>query len=763
MDAKLRILILEDTAADVVRVNHELRKAGLHFRSKRVETKADFLNELQFHTPDLILSDHGLPSFDGFTALAMTRARCPDTPFIFVSAAVGELMAIEMLRSGATDCVLKERLGDLAPAVHRALREVQDRARGRVTDAEMRGNEQRFRMVLEELQDLAVALLDWEGCVTFWNAGAELVYGWRAEETRGRSFAVLYGGTEIATGKPQLDLETAARTGRFEDHGPRVGKGGQAFMADVILTPFRDAQDRLRGFVHVTHRGETGLVLARYRAIVASAMDAIVSVDANQTIQDFNAAAEKMFHCSAAEAVGKSLDQFIPPRSREAHRKHVKAFGETGITARAMGHQHPVAGVRATGEEFPIEASISQVEAGGRKIYTAILRDITERQQSEAALRESEERFRLLVEGVQDHELFMLDPDGRVTTWNAGAERIRGYPAREIIGQPFAVFFTPEDVARGVPRKLLQQAENEGRAVHEGVRVRKSGERFWIQGVISALRDASGKLLGFCKLARDVTRQKMAEDTIRELNEQLERRVALRTAQLEAANKELEAFSYSVSHDLRAPLLHIRGFVDMLEQEAAPQLSEQSLKHLQIISEGARRMNVLIEALLHFSRLGRAEMQFEEVDMAQLFEEAKRELGRDIAGRAIEWTLGAVPKARGDPLMLRQVIINLLSNALKFTRTRTPARIEFGGKIEGNDTIYCFRDNGVGFDMDYMGKLFGVFQRLHAARDFEGTGIGLANVRRTIQRHGGRVWAEGRVDQGATFYFSIPRPPKGST
>jgi light-regulated signal transduction histidine kinase (bacteriophytochrome) len=235
-----------------------------------------------------------------------------------------------------------------------------------------------------------------------------------------------------------------------------------------------------------------------------------------------------------------------------------------------------------------------------------------------------------------------------------------------------------------------------------------------------------------------------------------------RACELEAANKELETFSYSVSHDLRAPLRHIEGFVKLLDREAGASLETHSRHYLKVIAESARQMGVLIDNLLLFSRTGRAEMRCARLAANTLVREAIAALEPDIGTRRIEWTIHALPEVVADQSMLRQVWINLLSNAIKYTRPRDPARIEIGcTSSDSGENIFFVRDNGVGFDMEYAQRLFGVFQRLHRNDEFEGTGIGLANVHQIIRRHGGRAWAQSRVNEGATFFFSLPRAPAG--
>lgn len=261
-----------------------------------------------------------------------------------------------------------------------------------------------------------------------------------------------------------------------------------------------------------------------------------------------------------------------------------------------------------------------------------------------------------------------------------------------------------------------------------------------------------------CRL-RDVGERARAEDDVRRQNEALEQRVAERTAELEQANRELEAFSYSVSHDLRAPLRHVLGFVEILQRDAPHELSPTHRHQLANVASAARRMGELIDDLLDFSRIGRSELQKRPVNLAKLVEVAREDLRAETKGRDIEWDVHDLPVVRVDRSLLRQALVNLISNAVKFTLPREKARIEIGSsRLDPRETVVFVRDNGVGFDPRYAGKLFGVFQRLHGPGEFEGTGIGLANVHQIVRRHGGRVWAEGVPGEGATFYFTIPSP-----
>ena len=370
--------------------------------------------------------------------------------------------------------------------------------------------------------------------------------------------------------------------------------------------------------------------------------------------------------------------------------------------------------------------------------------DITDRRRAEEALRASEQRLRLLVGSVRDYAIYLLDATGTVVSWNPGAQQIKGYRAEEIVGQHFSRFYTPDDVAAGKPQAALQAAAAQGRFEEENWRIRKDGTRFWADVVISAVRDDRGTLVGFAKVTRDLTERKRAEDTLRRY-----------AAQLEAANAELNAFAYSVSHDLRAPLRAIDGFSQALLEDYADRLDDAGKGHLARVRSASQRMATLIDDLLNLSRVTRSEMHIGPLDLSALASGIAEGLKKRDPARHVEFAIAPGLHAQADPGLIRVVLQNLLENAWKFTGKCSAARIELGSVPHDGRSAYFVRDNGAGFDMTYVGKLFGAFQRLHGAQEFDGTGIGLATVQRIIHRHGGRVWAEGAVGQGATFYFTL--------
>ena len=627
---------------------------------------------------------------------------------------------------------------------------------------------------------------------------------------------------------------------------------------------------------------------AQITGIINSAMNAIISTDADQNISIFNPAAEAMFRCAQSEAVGQPLDRFIPERFRKAHRQHIRNFGQTGITNRAMKGSAVVLGRRSNGEEFPCEASISQIEIAGEKIYTVILRDVTERKQAEEYLR----RFELLSEHSRDIILFIDRENVRILEANAAAMQAYGYSRDELLaltiwdlrashtqnltaeqlaqadaggvlfetvhrrkdGTTFPVEVSSQGATIGGVRSLIsivrditerKETEKALQAAHDELELRvqertaalseanallqalmdnmpdhiyfkdlqshfirnsrsqanllglkdpaevvgktdfdffphaakayaeeqevmrsgkplvdfeewvvwPDGREMWVSTTKVPLRNAEGQTIGIFGISHDITERKHTEQAIRQLNVDLENQAA----QLQAANKELEAFSYSVSHDLRAPLRAIDGYTRILVEDYEAALDAEGKRICGIISAEARRMGQLIDDLLAFSRLGRKQMFSSKIDMRALVDSVFADLVKEQGRERIDFQMAKLPSIKGDLSLLRQVWVNLLSNAIKFTSKKERAVIEVGCRHSKDENIYYVRDNGAGFDMEYADKLFGVFQRLHGESEFEGTGVGLAIVQRIIRRHGGRVWAEGEVDKGATFYFALPR------
>jgi PAS domain S-box-containing protein len=348
--------------------------------------------------------------------------------------------------------------------------------------------------------------------------------------------------------------------------------------------------------------------------------------------------------------------------------------------------------------------------------------------------------------------IFVRDMSDSIRYWNRGAEELYGWMPEQAIGK------NSHDLLRTVFPSSLDDIQAEflrtGRWEGELKHAKADGTQVIVASRWSLRRNEREQPIAVLETNNDITVRKRREQEIQSLNQEL----AKRSTELEAINKELEAFAYSVSHDLRAPLRHMAGYTELLQKKASSTLDEKCSHYILMTLDSAKRMGNLIDDLLAFSRIGRAETQKTLFSLTQLVREALTEVRDDTEGRNIAWKIGALPDFYGDRSMLRLVLVNLISNAIKFTRTRTQAEIEIGcADGNNNDLLVFVKDNGVGFDMKYVNKLFGVFQRLHDSDAFEGTGIGLATVQRIIHRHGGKVWAEGVVDSGSTFYFSAPK------
>ena len=456
---------------------------------------------------------------------------------------------------------------------------------------------------------------------------------------------------------------------------------------------------------------------------------------------------ERMTGWKAEEVLGRTavdIGLWAEPAEREELVRRLKADGEwQGFKVHFR---------RKNGEVVLIEGSCVLAEIGGERQIIGIARDITEVQRAQDALRQSEKKFAKVFHSSPDGIMILRAEDGLIFDINESFEQLLERSRDEVVGR------TVNDVGLWARPELragfLAELRARGMVVGYEFELRTKSGRVRDMTVSTALIDIGG-VPCLISIARDITDQRRAEEEIRNLNVTLEHRVQERTVELEEAVREMESFSYSISHDLRAPLRAIAGYARIVEEDYAAAIDAEGKRLLGRIAGGAIRMGELIDDLLDFSRIGRADLKKSPVDMNLVVRDVIGELDEAGANRR-QFDIGDLPQAEADRGLLRQAWMNLLSNAVKYSRQRDPARIEVGGAIEGDELHYWVRDNGAGFDMAFSDKLFKVFQRLHRDPSFEGTGVGLALVARIVHKHGGRVWAEGAPEAGATFHFTLP-------
>lgn len=496
--------------------------------------------------------------------------------------------------------------------------------------------------------------------------------------------------------------------------------------------------DRMREALRVATRTEE-----TNRALLESASQGIVSTSGDGRIINVNAMAERMFGYTREELIGKPLVTLLP-ETRQTARAATAAGSEVQHTHLLMDR----VGQRRDGSSFPVEVNLSSAHTADGTASIAFVTDISERKQAEEAMRNQANMLNLAHDPI-----FAWQPGGRIYYWNRGATALYGFTPEEAMGR------ISHELLKSVlpfPEKELEsRLEAEGSWIGEIVHTAKDGSSVIVESRMILYTGPKGDRT-VLETNRDITGRKAAAEEIRLLNEDLERRVRVRTAELQAANTELEAFAYSVSHDLRAPLRGIDGWSMALLEDYEGQLDERALGYLHRVRGEAQRLGGLIDDLLQLSRVTRMQIRSQAVDVSALAGQLADRLRELHPGRRLQFTIQPSLSAKGDPRLVEVVLTNLLENAVKFTGTRPEGVIEVGGSEDGAARIFFVRDNGVGFDMAYASSLFGVFQRLHKASEFPGTGIGLATVQRIVHRHGGRTWAESADGQGATFYFALP-------
>jgi PAS domain S-box-containing protein len=619
-----------------------------------------------------------------------------------------------------------------------------------LADEASTGSGAKYRGLLEAAPD-AMVVVNQSGEIVLLNAQAEKRFGYRRDELVGQKVKNIipegFAERLIADGIRTPAEALAQQIGMgIELQGRR--KDGSDFPIEIMLSPLESAEGILVTAairdISVRKAAETHLAQmeGRYRGLLEAAPDAMVVVNQGGEIVLLNVQAEKQFGYRRDELVGQKVKNIIP----EGFAERLIADG-TRTPAEALAQQIGMGielqGRRKNGSDFPIEIMLSPLESAEGILITAAIRDITRRKQAEEAERQGE-KLSLMVQGVKDYAILMLDPEGRITTWSDAAERIKGYRAEEIIGMHFSKFYTPEAVAQGKPSQHLKVAAEQGRFEDEGQRVRKDGSIFGASVVITALRDKTGGLCGFAKVTRDITERKKSEEALAETMGELKR-----------SNDELQHFAYVASHDLQEPLRMVASYTQLLAQRYKGRLDADADEFIAYAVGGCNRMQDLIQDLLTYSRAGTSGKALLKVSCENVLKEALANLQGTIEVSGAVVTHDSLPTLTTDDTQLVQVFQNLLGNAIKYRGADVPHVHVSATKNGGNEWIFSVRDNGLGIDPQYFDRIFVLFQRLHGREEFKGTGIGLAICKKIVERQGGRIWVESQPEKGSTFFFAL--------
>jgi len=612
-----------------------------------------------------------------------------------------------------------------------------------------------MRLLVETLRDFAIIMLDPRGTVQSWSTGAEALHGYTAEEILGQASARFFPSEDAAAQRPARLLENAAREGRAEDEGWLLRKDGSRFWGNVTVSVIRGEAGAHLGFAQVTqdltqrHLREEALRASeeRFRLLVASVRDyAIFMLDPDGRVATWNLGAERTKGYLPQEIIGQHISRFYTPEDVVARRpwRLLKLAEEQG-RIEDEGWR-----VRKDGTRFWADVVLTALrDAHGRLLgFAKVTRDLTEKRQAHEELRRSEERFRLLVSNVKDYAIFMIDPQGRVMTWNAGAERIKGYTAAEILGQHFSRFYTEEDLRSGKTELELEVAQRTGRFEDEGWRVRKDGTRFWASVILTAIRDESGTLLGYAKVTRDLTERRRSEEE------------RLRLAQAQEAIRLRDEFLSIASHELRTPLTALQLQLQSL-RERVESMDDKLAKRMDRATRSTERLSELVETLLDVARIstGRFSLKMQRFDLSLALPEMLERLAPAAAKAGCELSREISGPLMGtwDALRVEQILTNIVSNAIKYA-AGTPIKVTLFR--EGDQAVLQVRDRGPGVPEQDLQRIFGRFERAASMRHYGGLGLGLYVSNQIVQAHGGSLDARNVPDGGVCFTVRLPLEPR---
>jgi PAS domain S-box-containing protein len=612
----------------------------------------------------------------------------------------------------------------------------------------LRESEERYRMLLDGIQNYAIFMVDPRGQILSWNAGAERIKGYSADQIIGHNFSCFFPPEEIERGRPQEILRMTAASGRHEEQGMRVRKDGSQFLASIVLTALRDPTGNLRGFSEFSHdlteRKESE---ARYRGLLEAAPDAMVVVNVAGEIVLLNVRAEKEFGYSRDELVGQKVKNIIP----EGFAERIIADGTRSAAealAQQIGTGIELIGRRKDGSEFPIELMLSPLESAEGILVTAAIRDISVRKGAEKHLvqmtRELTLKHQLLdsvVEGTTD-PIYVRDLESRFTLANSALSKLFGRTVNQVVGTTMREL---------VPNGYCAIAQSDDEVVRAGD-TRTVEEVAEIDGVVRTFlttkgpyRDADQKIIGTLGIARDITERKKAEDHL-----------VKTVGELKRSNDELQQFAYVSSHDLQEPLRMVSSYTQLLAKRYKGRLDSDADEFITFAVDGCDRMQGLIKDLLTYSRAGNNKKALHEISSEGTLKVALTNLRATIEQSGAVVTHDSLPAVTTDAPQLTQVFQNLVGNAIKYHGAEAPRVHVSAMRNGGSEWIFSVRDNGLGIDPQYFERIFIIFQRLHGREEFEGTGIGLAICKKILERLGGRIWVESQLDKGSTFYFALP-------